>query len=155
MSSWFRHTMRQTTWRPQRQVIALGTLGLFVAIIIGALYLSQSASSAALGRELEVLIAQRNSLEQQNEQLRAEIASLRGVPRLQTRAAELGFILANNNQIDYLVVRGYNPNRSETVAPITEEEAPLPAYEESFLGWVQEQFESFGQQLETMQQSQP
>jgi hypothetical protein len=153
--SWFRHTFRRNPWYPQRQVIALGTLGLFVAIIIGALYLSQSSSSAALGRELEVLIAERNSLEQQNEQLRAEIASLRGVPRLQTRAAELGFVLASIDQIDYLVVNGYNPNRSETVAPITEEEEPLPVYDEPFLGWVQEQFDSFAQQLESMQQEQP
>jgi hypothetical protein len=153
--SWFRHTIRQNAWRPQRQVIALGTLGLFVAIIIGALYLSQSASSASLGRELEVLIAERNSLEQQNEQLRAEIASLRSEPRLQGRAAEMGFVLATNDQIDWIVVNGYNPNRSETVAPITEEEVPLPAYDESFSGWVQQQFESFAQQLETMQQEQP
>lgn len=136
-------------------MIALGTLGLFVAIIIGALYLSQSASSAALGRELEVLIAQRNNLEQQNEQLRADISSLRGVSRLLVRAAELGFVSATNNEIDYLVINGYNPNRSETVAPITEPDVELPAYDESFIGWVQQQFESFGRQLENMQQEQP
>jgi hypothetical protein len=153
--SWIRHTLKQNQWQPQRQVIALATLGLFVAIIIGALYLSQSASSSALGRELEVLIAERNTLEQQNEQLRADIASLRGVPRLLTRASELNFISASSDQIDWITVDGYNPHRRDTVAPITEEEVPLPVYEESFLGWVQEQFESFAQQLENMQQEQP
>jgi hypothetical protein len=153
--SWIQHALRRNEWRPQRQVVALATLGLFVAIIIGALYLSQSASSAALGRELEVLIAERNNLEQQNEQLRADISSLRGVGRLLTRAAELGFVSADSRQIDYLVINGYNPNRSITVAPIVQEEEPLPAYDEPFLGWVQQQFESFAQQLENMQQEQP
>jgi hypothetical protein len=153
--SWIRHTLKQNQWQPQRQVIALATLGLFVAIIIGALYLSQSASSAALGRELEILITERNGLEQQNEQLRADIASLRGVPRLLTRASELNFVAASNDQIDWITVSGYNPDRLDTVAPIIEEEAPLPVYEESFLGWVQQQFESFAQQLENMQQEQP
>lgn len=153
--SWIQHTLRRNQWRPQRQVIALATLGLFVAIIIGALYLSQSASSAALGRELEILIAERNNLEQQNEQLRADISSLRGAGRLLQRAGELGFVSPSSSQIEYLVVNGYNPNRSITVAPIVEEEAALPAYEEPFLGWVQQQFESFAQQLENMQQEQP
>lgn len=153
--SWFKHTLRQNQWQPQRQVIALSTLGLFVAIIIGALYLSQSSSSSALGRELEVLIAERNNLEQQNEQFRADIASLRGVPRLLTRASELNFVAASISQIDWMTISGYNPDRSQTVAPITEEEAPLPVYDESFMGWVQQQFESFAQQLENMQQEQP
>ncbi len=153
--SWFQHTLRRNEWRPQRQVMALATLGLFVAIIIGALYLSQSASSSSLGRELEILIAERNNLEQQNEQLRADISSLRGVGRLLTRATELGFVSANSRQIDYLVINGYNPNRSITVAPIVEAEVSLPAYDEPFLGWVQQQFESFAQQLENMQQEQP
>ena len=153
--SWIRHALKQNQWQPQRQVIALATLGLFVAIIIGALYLSQSASSSALGRELEVLIAERNTLEQQNEQLRADIASLRGVPRLRTRAAELNFVDVSTDQIDWITVSGYNPDRVDTVAPIIEEETPLPVYEESFLGWVQQQFESFAQQLENMQQEQP
>jgi hypothetical protein len=130
--------------------VALGALGLFVAIIIGALYLAQASSLSTLGRQLEDLIAQRNQLEQTNEQLRAEIAELRSVPRLLARAQELGFVQAARDQIEYLVIEGYNPNRAQTVVPVEDQtdEAPLPVYDETFIGWVQQQWDSFRSQFE-------
>jgi hypothetical protein len=148
MSQWIQHTLDRSRWRPQRQVLALATLGLFVAIIMGALYLSQSASTSAIGRQLEELILERDDYEQANEQLRAEIASLQSMPRLEQRAADLGFLPAGNADIEYLVVDGYNPNREPAVALAPPEEATLPAYDESFVGWVQQQFDSFRRQLE-------
>lgn len=148
--SWLQHTLRRRSWRVQRQAVALGALGLFVAIIIGALYLAQAASLSTLGRQLEDQIAERNRLEQTNEQLRAEIAELRSVPRLLARAQELGFVQAARDQIEYLVIDGYNPNRAQTVAPVEQEtgEEPLPVYDETFIGWVQQQWDSFQQQFE-------
>jgi hypothetical protein len=134
-------------------VVALVVLGLFVAIIIGALYLSQSSSTAALGRRLEELISERNTLEQTNEQLRAEIANLQRVGRLLQRAEELGFRPADGSVMDYIVVAGYNPNRNLVIAPILVEPQPaLPAYEESFIGWVQQQFDDFRRQVESLTQ---
>ncbi|HLV35036.1 MAG TPA: hypothetical protein VKY59_07990, partial [Spirillospora sp.] len=93
-NNWIDHALRRTPWRSQRQAAALVALGFFVALIIGALYLSQAVAVATTGRQLEALIAERNRLEQVNEELRAEIAGLRSVPRLQQRARELGFELA-------------------------------------------------------------
>ncbi len=148
--NWLQHTLRRRSWRVQRQAVALGALGLFVAIIIGALYLAQASSLSTLGRQLEVQIAQRNRLEQTNEQLRAEIAELRSVPRLLARAQELSFAQAARDQIEYLVIDGYNPNRAQTVAPVIEEadEEPLPVYDETFIGWVQQQWDAFRRQFE-------
>ncbi|MFQ3566779.1 MAG: hypothetical protein SNJ59_07240 [Aggregatilineales bacterium] len=150
-SGWFRHALRRSGWQPQRQLAALLTLGLFVTMVIGGLYLSRSAATSTLGRQLEELIQERNNLEQANEQLRAEIASLQGIPRLLTRAAELGFIPASEAQIAYVVVRGYNPDRVTTVAPLAQDPEPLPVYDESFIGWVQQQLAAFTRQLEEMQ----
>ncbi len=149
--NWLQHTLRRRSWRVQRQAVALGTLGLFVAIIIGALYLAQASSLSTLGRQLEDLIAQRNQLEQTNEQLRAEIAELRSVPRLLARAQELGFVPAARDQIEYLVIEGYNPNRSQTAAPVDEQadEESLPVYDETFIGWIQQQWDSFRSQYES------
>jgi hypothetical protein len=147
--NWFRHTFRRRPWRVQRQAVALGALGLFVAIIIGALYLAQASSQSTLGRQLEDLIVRRNQLEQTNEQLRAEIAGLRSVPRLLARAQELGFVEALRDQIEYLVIDGYNPHRSQTAAPIQEEEEPLPVYDETLIGWFQQQWDSFTVQFES------
>ena len=149
MSQWLEHTLDRSRWRPQRQALALMTLGLFVAIIMGALYLSQSASTSALGRQLEELIAERDDLEQQNEQLRAEIASLQSMPRLEGRAEELGFVRASESDIEYLVVNGYNPDRSESVVPLDDRQEPAPTYDESFVGWVQQQFDSLRHQIDS------
>lgn len=142
------HALKKTRWRPQRQVIALGTLGIFVAIIIGALYLSQASQMSTMGRELSDLIEERNALEQTNEQLRAEIAGLQGMGRLQARAQELGFVFADRADIEYLVVDGYNPNREAEIAPRDVQPTPIPQYDESLFGWIQEQFDAFRQQAE-------
>jgi hypothetical protein len=147
------HTQRQREFRPQRTVIALGTLGLFVAIIIGALYLSQSSSTSTLGRQLEDLIVERSILEQQNEQLRAEIAALQGIPRLLARAQELGFVAADAADIEYLVIPGYNPQREREIEAIAAEaEAAaveaVPVYDESFAGWLSQQWQSLREQAE-------
>lgn len=148
MSQWIQHTLDRSRWRPQRQALALATLGLFVAIIMGALYLSQSASTSAIGRQLEELIIERDNLEQTNEQLRAEIASLQSMPRLEQRAADLGFAPAQNSDIEYLVVDGYNPRRQTSVVELTPREEPVPTYDRSFTGWVQQQVDAIRAQLE-------
>ncbi len=148
MSQWLQHTLDRSRWRPQRQALALGVLSLFVAIIIGGLYLSQSSSTSAIGRQLEDMISERDNLEQQNEQLRAEIASLESMPRLEARAAELGFVAATAADIEYLVVDGYNPDRLTSVVPLNVQSEPVPIYDESFTGWVQQQFDALRRQLE-------
>jgi len=149
MSNWIQHTFDRSRWRPQRQALALGTLGLFVAIIMGALYLSQSSSTAALGRQLDVLIQQRDDLEQANEQIRGEIASLQSMPRLQQRAEELSFVAATANDIEYLVVDGYNPDRQVAVIPLEAKPDSVPVYDESFTGWLQQQWDALRRQLES------
>lgn len=153
-TSWLQHALKPTRWQPQRQMLALGTLGLFVAIIIGALYLNQSSTTSALGRQLEELIAVRDGLQRQNEQLRAEIANLQRVGRLLQRAEELGFIPARETDIQYIVVDGYNPDRQRDQAVVTPqpENQPLPQYDESFSGWVQQQLDALRAQIESFSQ---
>ena len=117
-------------------------------MIIGALYLSQSSSATALGRELEDLISQRDDLEQQNEQLNADIAGLQSMPRLQARAEELGFRAAGADDIEYLVVDGYDPDRQTSVIPLETKTAPVPVYDELFKGWLQQQWDAVRRQIE-------
>ena len=138
-----RHTLQRTGWRPQNQAVALAALGLFIALIIGALYLSQVATNATTGRQLADLLEERNELQSMNEQLRAEIGELKSVPRLLARARELGFVQAGQDSIEYLVIDGYNPERAGTVAPVEDEadEEDLPEYDESFGGWLRQQWD--------------
>ncbi len=148
---WLGHALRRTRWRPQRQALALGSLGMFVAIIIGALYLAQAASTSALGRQLEEQISIRNQLEQENEKLRGDIASLQSVPRLLARAQELGYTLAGPEAIEYLTIAGYNPERtsdgSAAPTPTPTPTLPPPTYDETFTGWVQQQLDQLSSQF--------
>jgi predicted PurR-regulated permease PerM len=147
--SWLQHALRRTGWQPQRQVASLAVLGMFVIIFIGALYLSQSSATSTLGRQLSSLIEERDRLQQDNEALRAEIAGYRTVERLLRRAQELGFVQASAAQIQYLVVNGYNPQRQITVVALQPNNNVLPDYDESFTGWVQQQWDWLRRQVES------
>ena len=72
--NWFRQAIRQAPWRTQTQASSLVLAVVVMVAVIGALYLAQASRTAAAGRRLQELEVQRESLEQQNEQLRAEIA---------------------------------------------------------------------------------
>lgn len=144
--NWFEHALRRRPWRTQRQALALGALAFFVALIIGALYLAQAAAVATLGRQLEEQIIVRNRLEQTNEQLRAEMARLQSMARLFERAREMGFTLAERGDIEYLVIPGYDPSARAAVVPLPAAPTAVPVYDESFLGWLQEQWDAFTRQ---------
>ena len=149
--NWFQHTFRRQRFQPQNQAAALAVLGILIALILGALYLSQVASFAITNRQIEDLIAERDELERTNEQLIAEIASFRTVPRLLARAQEIGFRPATNANIEYLVVEGYNPDRTLTVVDTTsveDEVEELPVYDETFSGWLEQQFALLREQFE-------
>ncbi|MDD9956966.1 MAG: hypothetical protein OXP68_12190 [Anaerolineaceae bacterium] len=141
------HALRRS-WRRQRQAVLLASLGLLLAVIVGALvYLSQAALDATTGRQLEILIAERNELEQLNESLRSEIASLRSVPRLRRRAEEMGFRQANTEDIDYVVVDQYDPRRTAVAPQIYAQQAtPAADYDETLAGWIQQQLDAFNRQ---------
>ncbi|MCE2489323.1 MAG: hypothetical protein J4G17_05030 [Anaerolineae bacterium] len=148
----FEHALRRSL-RRQRRAVILALLGLLLAVIVGAIvYLSQAALDATTGRQLESLIAERNDLEQLNESLRAEIASLRSVPRLRQRAEELGFRLANSEDIDYVVVDQYDPRQTAVAPQIYAQLAtPAPAYEETLAGWLQQQLDAFNRQPDALE----
>jgi hypothetical protein len=144
-SDWIQHALKRSAWRPQRQVVALATLGFFIALILGALYLTQVASEATTNRRLEELLDERDDLERINEELRAEIARLKSVGNLQARAEAVGFTLANQDQILYLPVEDYVPNQPDTVAPVAPAEpaeAEPDVYDETFGDWLSRQWEA-------------
>jgi cell division protein FtsB len=145
---WFEHAMRRAGWRPERQVVALATLGFFIALILGALYLSQVAREATINRRLSELLEERDQLERDNEQLRASIAELKAVPRLLQRAQELGFTTAGSGNIEYLVVDDYNPAETNPVIVAQADEEALPeVYDETFVGWLSEQWTAIRRSL--------
>lgn len=142
--NWFEHALRRTGWQPERQVVALATLGVFIALILGALYLSQVANEATTNRRLSQLLVQRDDLERVNEQLRAEVAALRAVPRLLARAEALGFTIATQDRIEWLLVPGYYPAQGITAAPVATAPPAGDDYDESFIDWLRQRLDGLG-----------
>ncbi len=145
---WIQHALRTAPWRRQSQLVAMIALALSVPIFIGARYLAQATTPATAGRQMEELLAQRERLVREGEQLRAEIADMRSIPRLESRARELGFEEARRDQQQYLVVEGYLPEQVTSVAPLVPEQSTLPDYDETFGGWLQEAWGSLVDQFE-------
>lgn len=152
MSNWVRHTLNRTKWQPRQQAAWLIVLGVLMTLIFGGISLSQIANYTSTNRSIEDLIEQRDRLERENERLRAEISGFQIVPRLLERAEALGYRPATTDDIDHLLVPGYNPNRAET--PITflqtdDQPTSTAQYDVTFSGWLQQQWDQLVNQFRT------
>lgn len=144
--SWIQHALEQVPWRTQQQATSLVMAFVVIVAVIGAMYLAQASRTAGAGRRLQELEVQRQALEQQNAQLRAEIAALRSVPRLIAEAERLGFHIASSEEVEYLEVEVAPPVATPAVTSDTEEE--VPEYDETLESWLTEQMAAFRDQLQ-------
>lgn len=136
-----------TSSENQTQVVAVIILFVVVTLILGGLYLAQSATSITTVKDIEALSQKRNQLERENERLKADIARVQSIENRLERAATLGFVPAEPNDIIYLAVDGYVYNRpTEMPTLVTETEVPQD-YEENFAGWLKHQFDQLRDQF--------
>ncbi len=92
-------------WRLERKA-ALGMLLILITFsLIGWLYLSQASSLTTTSFQIEYLRAELAAFKQQNAQLELDIAQWEDLPRIETRASELGF--GPPSQVRYLPVPNY------------------------------------------------
>lgn len=143
------HTVQQP-WRNQRQFVAtLGLIGV-IGLIIAALYLFQTSRSTISARELAEMNDYRARLERDNERVRAEIANLQSLPRVMTRAAEMGFRPANPDEIQYIIVDGYRYDRPiVTPTPSPTAQTAEQIYDETLGGWLRKQWDNLKRQLDS------
>jgi cell division protein FtsL len=143
------HTHAEQLWRNQRHFVATLSLVVVVGIIIAALYLIQTSTTTITARELVEMDDYRQRLERDNERLSADIANLQSLPRVMTRAAELGFHDAGDNDIQYLIVDGYRYNRPQiTPSPTPTPVEPEQIYDETLGGWLRKQWDRLKQQFD-------
>jgi hypothetical protein len=95
---------KQAPWRSQTQAFAAFSIVLVVVLALGGLYLSVAARAGTAGRDLQAYEAEKTELTQNINDLRADLAYLRSVGRLNARAQEMGFIPAQVDQVDYVGV---------------------------------------------------
>jgi len=145
--AWLNQALRQAPWRTQAQATSLLMALVIVVAVIGAMYLAQASRTAAAGRRLQELEAQRLILEQQNDQLRAEVASLRSVPRLIAQAEAVGYHAATTQDLEYMPMQGAAPSISVTPTPSTTTPELAPAYEETLGDWLTRRMAAFTGQI--------
>ncbi len=141
---WFQHALRQAAARNQTETLAIAALIVFVAILIGALYLAQATATATTGFELEGLVKTRDSFQRNKEDMIAQIAHHKNITDLRGRAEVLGFQPITTQE--YLVVSGYAPNRATPTPQVTI--APTYVYDETFNGWLKAQLDKLTAQFD-------
>lgn len=148
------HSVPEQPWANQRQLFSTLGLVVVVGVIIGALYLLQTTTTTTTARELLELDQRRQRLERDNELLRGEIAELQSLPRLMTRAAELGFRPARDDEIMYLIVEGYRYNRPRvTPTPVPAPTQVEEIYDETLSGWFRQQWDALRDQFARWRES--
>jgi hypothetical protein len=114
---------RQAPWRQQTQLLAGLFIGLLVLLVVGGLYLAVASRAGNAGRDLQNFEAHKAELIRENDRLRAELAQLRTLTRLASRALELGFVPAEPDQVHYLKVPSLPaaaPQPAVAAAPVAE-----------------------------------
>ncbi|MGF1507119.1 MAG: hypothetical protein GYB64_06220 [Chloroflexi bacterium] len=140
--------IRQAPWRSQAQATTLVLASVVIVAVIGALYLAQASRTAAAGRTLQELEAYREELELQNAQLRAEIAYLRSVPRLQQEAEAMGFRQARASEVYYMTVDSLPTPPQPTATPPPEPAVDVPAYNETLQSWLFERLSALRDRID-------
>lgn len=106
------HGAKQPNWPVGPASVRLGLVMALVGLLAG-LYLAQASEIATTGRRIETLREQRDKLQRENAELLDQIALESSIPRLQERAAKLGFVPAT--QVEYLQVTAVPADSAPTV----------------------------------------
>lgn len=146
-NTWLERTLQQARWRTDTQNTSLLLAGVIVVAVIGALYLAQASRTAAAGRRLQALEDQRELLEQQNAQLRSEIAALRSVPRLLDEAERRGYRPADTDDVIYMDLSDITAPEPVNQIVVPSSAGDVPEYDETLESWLQEQLERINEQF--------
>ena len=108
---------KQAPWRKKIQLIAIILLGVALFGLVSALYLDVTARGATIGRNVQNLQRAREDLEQEIEDKQSELAYLRSINVMQSRAEKLGFEMLSPGNIMYVVVPNYQGRVEAQLAP--------------------------------------
>ncbi len=137
----FSQAFKQAPWRSQIQIAGLFLLSLLLVIMIASIYLSISGRAAAAGLGAYQLNLERQTLERQIADRKAQVAVLTSVTRMEQRAKEMGFTRVNPSEVIYVVVPGYTGKKAVVMAAPpgiddSNRSLVLPAYRQSIWDWL-------------------
>ena len=113
--------------------------------MVAALYLSVTARSALLGREIQRVEWETEDMRYKNADLETELAEMLSLNEMRQRALAAGFQETKPEDVEYIYVPGYVPpapvileRGDETLSSIQETN---PEYTESLFDWLRRVFE--------------
>ena len=107
---------KQAPWRNQVQFAGLFLLALVVVILVASVYLSISGRAAAAGLSAYNLNLDRQDLEREIADRKAQIAILTSSNVMESRAKEMGFERIDPSQAVYVIVPEYLGRQAAVLA---------------------------------------
>ena len=129
---------RQAPWRSQTQAVAMLSITLLTAAVVGGFYLAVAARAATAGRDLQALEARKTELLQSNDELEAQLADLRSINRLAARAQALGFQPATGDELQYMRVDSFPKDVQLKPPPRATLPPPPPTTAQVLTDWLKQ-----------------
>ena len=132
----------QAPWRRQMMFIGLFLLVVIFAALVAGIYLDVTARTATIGREIQVMEGEIESLKMSNADLESRLAFMSSMEEMERRARSLGFERVEMDQAIYIVVPGYTTRQHARLGPppgpVKAVAAALPSvFTESLFDWFQ------------------
>jgi hypothetical protein len=132
---------KQAPWREQTRLLAIGLASVFGLMAMLGLFIFTGAQAAEAGLRVQSLIRERDRRLRELEAQESELASLQSEEWMRERAAKLGFVPVNAEDLEYLVVAEVPAEAPAPASPTsllyTEEAVAIsPAYRETLLEWI-------------------
>lgn len=107
MSRQSREQYRRLSWLTEAQAAIGWGIILFLAALLGAIYVRQASRIATVGRRVQVKQIELVELKRENADIEQSISEAQSIERLQEAALRLGFVQADPEDIEYVVVPNY------------------------------------------------
>jgi len=132
---------KQAPWRSQIRYVGLFLLGLVVVLVVASIYLSISGKAATAGLSAYRMNLERETLERQIADRKAQIAIMTSATLMEQRATDLGFKRIDTSKAVYMIIPGYTGRQPAVLAAppgIDESKRSivLPAYRQSIWDWL-------------------
>ncbi len=114
---WFNQAFKQAPWRLQVQSVGIFLGALVAVLLIASVYLSISGRAAAAGLSAYQMNLQRQDLERQIADRKAQIAIQTSAASMEVRARDMGFTRINPSEAVYVSVPGYAGKQAAVLAP--------------------------------------
>lgn len=134
------HQTRELTRKLRKLTEVQAAVGwgliLLVMALLGVIYLNQSSKIAAVGRSVQELRAEINTIQRENSEIEREIAEGQSLLRIQEEAERMGFVRAESIFVEYLVIPPFTTvtdNIEERPVQNIAEAAPVESFGDALL----------------------